>query len=121
MCCVLNVSKTSQSGVPVLFHKYCTRTVVMTSHQKNNICSKIGNVFIFVVFVTYFIPHVSLESNDVNRRSRSIFDIFPKRERTMTINSMNFRFRPFITCWNCTNFAMCLRTCPFKEYPGLDQ
>merc|ERR1712018_535724 len=58
---------------------------------------------------------------ETKKKSRSIFDIFPNRERTMTINNMNIRFRPFITCWNCTSFAACLRICPFKEYPGLDQ
>ena len=77
--------------------------------------------FIVCVVVCY-LPTFTLESKVTNRReTKSILSILRDTSRTMTINTQQFRFRPFITCWNCSNFLTCFRTCPFKEYPGLDQ
>ena len=93
----------------------------MISCRKVNMSSTIENLLVAVLIIMCVLPQETLELQESKRQIRSIFDMLRNQERTMTINTMNFRFRPFITCWNCTSFAACLRICPFKEYPGLDQ
>ena len=74
-----------------------------------------------MVVVISFLPDLTLEFNEDDNSQVDSRVVNDETARTFTINTQHVRFRPFITCWNCTSFAECFRRCPFKEYQGLDE
>ena len=98
---------------------YC-RTFKM-HHNIKYYCSIWTQVCCLIAVVISFLPDLTLELNEDGNSQVNSRIVNDETARTFTINTQHVRFRPFITCWNCTSFAECFRRCPFKEYPGLDQ
>ena len=93
---------------------------ILAMHYHQEETSAIFATKLYIVVLILSLPNLTFQLKE-SREPKMFLNKLHDSPRTMTINTRNVRFRPFITCWNCTTFLQCLRRCPFKEYPGLDQ